>query len=164
MCCFSCCSCFCCRFCGLLLLLALLLLLLLPVLLPLLLLLLLLCCCCCCGCFQVADRWKANLSPLLNFQKVFAAYFVVCAAVLLRFGTICAAVCTTCCCLCGLLFVLFLLLLLFFFFFFFFGFCLHCFAFSVVCPAFAAGFGSPTVEKPTLAAFDLPKCQEQFYN
>ena len=30
--------------------------------------------------------------------------------------------------------------------------------------AFAAGaFGSPTVE-PILAAFDLPKCQEQFYN
>ena len=32
-------------------------------------------------------------------------------------------------------------------------------AFPVVCPA----FGSPTVEKPTLAAFDLPKCQEQFF-
>ena len=38
------------------------------------------------------------------------------------------------CCLCGLLFVLFLLLLLLFFF------CLHYFAFSVVCPAFAAAF------------------------
>ena len=25
-------------------------------------------------------------------------------------------------------------------------------------------FRSPTVEKPTLAAFDLPKCQKQFYN
>ena len=24
-------------------------------------------------------------------------------------------------------------------------------------------FGSLTVEKPTVAAFDLPKCQEQFY-
>ena len=48
----------------------------------------------------------------------------------------------------------------------FFCFCLHCFVFffSVVCPAFAAAFGSPTVEKYTLAAFDLPKCQEQFYN
>ena len=36
--------------------------------------------------------------------------------------------------------------------------------FSVVCHAFAAALGSPTVEKPTLAAFDLPKCQEQFCN
>ena len=30
--------------------------------------------------------------------------------------------------------------------------------------AFAADFGSPTVEKPNLAASDLPKCQEQFYS
>ena len=82
-----------------------------------------------------------------------------CGLLLLLFGALCAAVCTTCCCLCVLLFVLFLLLLLFFF-----CFCLHCFAFSVVCPAFAAAFGSPTVERPTLAAFDLPKCQEQFFN
>ena len=37
-------------------------------------------------------------------------------------------------------------------------FLLLCAAFPVVCLAFAAAFGSPTVEKPTLAAFDLPKC------
>ena len=43
-------------------------------------------------------------------------------------------------------------------------FLLLCAAFPVVCPASAAAFGSPTVEKPTLAAFDLPKCQAQFYN
>ena len=45
--------------------------------------------------FCAADR--ANLCPLLTFQKVFAAY-----------SAICAAVCTTCLCWCGLLFVLFL--------------------------------------------------------
>ena len=41
---------------------------------------------------------------------------------------------------------------------------LLCAAFPVVCPAFAAAFGSPTVEKHTLAAVGLPKCQEQIYN
>ena len=41
---------------------------------------------------------------------------------------------------------------------------LVCAAFPVVCPAFAAAFGSLTAEKPTLAAFDLPKCQAKFYN
>ena len=45
---------------------------------PLLLfLLLLLLCCCCCGCFQVADRWKANLCPLLTSQNVCTAFSAV---------------------------------------------------------------------------------------
>ena len=68
---------FCCC-CFLLLLLSLLLLLLL------FLLLLLLCCCCCCGCFQVTDRGKTNLCPLLTFQSCFC---------------LCCCRCCFCCCL-----------------------------------------------------------------
>ena len=85
----------------------------------------LLLCCCCCGCFQVADRWNANLCPLFDLPKCFCSlfcYLCCCVAVV----SICAAVCTTCCCLCGLLFVCcccsFFLLALFCFFC-----CLFCF-------------------------------------
>ena len=53
------------------------------------------------------------------------------------------------------------LLALFCFFLFCVLLLLLCAAFPVVCPAFAAAFGSLTVEKPTLAALDLLKCQEQ---
>ena len=61
------CCCFCCFRCA-------------PVCGCLLLLLLFLhaCCCCCCGCFQVADRGKTNLCPLLTFQNVCTASPAVC--------------------------------------------------------------------------------------
>ena len=71
---------------------ALLLLLLLPVLL---LLLLLLCCCfvaaATAGAFRSPTVEKPIFAQLLTFQKVFAAYSVVCAAVtvLLLFGSLC---------------------------------------------------------------------------
>ena len=73
----------------------LLLLLLLPILL---LLSLLLCCCCCSGCFKVADRWNANLCPLLTFHKCFAAYPVICAAVLLLWYCCCCSLFSFFCC------------------------------------------------------------------
>ena len=61
--------------------------------------------------------------PILTFQNVSAAYYVVCAAVLLLFGTICAAVC-------NLLLLVRLVVCAFLFFFVY-----ALFAFSVVCPA-----------------------------
>ena len=150
MCCFSCCSCcFCCRFCGLLLFMALLLLLLLPVLL-------LLCCfvAAAAGAFRSPTVETPIFARFLTFQNVFCCLFCyLCCCV--------AAVCTTCCCLYNLLLLAAACAACCCCFF---CFCLHCYAVSVVCLAFAAALGSLTVEKPTLAAFDLPKCQEQFYN
>ena len=82
---------------------------------------------------------KANLCPLLTFQNVFymqnkLLFVLLCwscsvqfVLLFVQFAAACAA-----CCLCFFLFLL------------------HSFAFSVVCPPFAAAFGSPTVEKPPL--------------
>ena len=91
---------------------------------------------------------KSQSLPPVDFPKCFCCLF-----------------CCLCCCLHNLLLLVRLVVFVFpVVVAVFFCFCLHCFAFSVFCPAFAAAFGSPTVEKPTLAALDLPKCQEQFYN
>ena len=85
--------------------------------------------------------------PLLTLQNVFPAYSALCAAALLLFGTIC------CCCLYNLLLLVRLVV---------------CavpvvvatfLAFSVVCPAFVPLLGRRPLKN--LAAFDLPKCQEQ---
>ena len=117
-CCFFCVAIFCCRLTLLLLFMVLLLLLMLPILL---LLFLLFGCCCCCGCFQVANRWNANLCPLSTFQNVLL--------LILLFVLLC------CCCLVLLLLFVQLAATLLLFFF-----CLHCYVFSVVCLAFAAAF------------------------
>ena len=108
------------------------------------------------------------LLPRCYFRCFFADLVGAFFPVLLLVGAVGAAVCTTCFCLCGFYLLCFLLfLLLFLFLLLCFSCCLCCF------PAtFAAGcvlllwlfYGSPTVEKPTLAAFDLPKCQEQQNN
>ena len=138
VCCFSCCSCcFCCRFCGFLF-----------VVYGVAFVVAGSCCCCyclcncLCGCFcclccfvAVAGAFrlptveKPIFASLLTFQNVFAAYSVVCAAVLLLFLFVLlfvqlAAACAACCCLCGLLLLLLFLFLRALFRFFC---CLSCF-------------------------------------
>ena len=104
---------------------------------------------------------------LLNFQNVCAVFPVVCVPlsllwllfvlfffhVLLLFGAF------LCCCLCKLLMLVRLLLFVLFVLLFF---SVLCAASASFAAAFAAAFGSPTVEKPTLAALDLPKCSTTF--
>ena len=72
-------------------------------------------------------------------------------------GTVCAAVCATCFCVRLVLFSVFLL--------FFFFFIPVCTVVSVLCTVFLLLplLGCRPLN-PTLAAFDLPKCQEQLNN
>ena len=125
--------------------------------------LLLLCCCfvaAAAGAFRSPTVEKPIFARYLPKSFLLLPYSVVCAAVLLLFGTLCAAVCTNLLLLVRLVCVFPVAVAVAVAAFF----VSACTVLSVVCPAFDAAFGSPTVEKPTLVAFDFPKCQEQFYN
>ena len=98
----------------------------------------LLCCLCCC----VAAVWYCLCCCLYNLLLL--VRLVVCA-----FPVVVPAFFVSACTVSLFLFCVLLLVL--------------CVAFPVVCPAFSAAFGRRPLN-PTLAALDLSKCQEQFYN
>ena len=71
---------------------------------------------------------KNQSLPAFDLPKMFLLLIMLFVLLFVQLAAACAACCLffSCCCCCFVF--------------------LHCFAFSVVCPAFAAAFGSPTVE------------------
>ena len=105
--------------------------------------------CCCFVAAAASGAFGANL-PAVDFRYCYCCQLCClccCVAVVWYY---------LCCCLSNLLLFVRHVNLWFSLLLFCFG--LHCFALSVVCLVFAAAFRSLTVEKPTFAVSDLPKC------
>ena len=189
-CCFLCCFChFCCCFmlvflvvCCLLLFVLLLLPLLRFVVVHGVAFIAVASCCCSCLLLLLPLPLIEEPNPPLQLLTCCFCCFCCCAAVAAFAASwcYCAPVCATCFCVCGLFFFccyccfffeknMFVLLCLFYVLLL-----IICAALPVVCAAvcccfccwlcaaFTAAFGSPSVEKPTLATFDLAKCLHSF--